>query len=141
MVKGRLCEKIRAGRLFRKAVKEETPLQVVGTITAYTARMGRANRLQSDLLIRRRELPRIRWECPISGSVNLEDVITDARRITEVCSLPLLVDIDTGWGGAFNIARTIRQMIRANVAAVHLEDQISAKRCGHRPRQRSCLEK
>jgi methylisocitrate lyase len=70
---------------------------------------------------------------PDLGISTLDDVITDAQRITETCSLPLLVDIDTGWGGAFNIARTIRHMIRADVAAVHMEDQVSSKRCGHRP--------
>jgi methylisocitrate lyase len=70
---------------------------------------------------------------PDLGISTMEDVLTDAQRITEVCGLPLMADIDTGWGGAFNIARTIRSMIRAEVAAVHMEDQVSAKRCGHRP--------
>ena len=70
---------------------------------------------------------------PDLGISTMDDVITDAQRITDACALPLMVDIDTGWGGAFNIARTIRHMIRADVAAVHMEDQVSAKRCGHRP--------
>jgi methylisocitrate lyase len=70
---------------------------------------------------------------PDLGISTMEDVLTDVRRITDACTLPLLVDIDTGWGGAFNIARTIRQMIKAGAAAVHIEDQVSAKRCGHRP--------
>ncbi len=120
------------GSLFRKAVAEESPLQVVGTITAYTARMAEATGYRAVYLsgggVAANSLG-----MPDLGISTLDDVITDAQRITEVCGLPLLVDIDTGWGGAFNIARTIRHMIRADVAAVHMEDQVSAKRCGHRP--------
>lgn len=120
------------GSLFRKAVAEESPLQVVGTITAYTARMAEATGYRAVYLsgggVAANSLG-----MPDLGISTLDDVITDAQRITEVCRLPLLVDIDTGWGGAFNIARTIRHMIRADVAAVHMEDQVSAKRCGHRP--------
>lgn len=120
------------GSLFRKAVAEESPLQVVGTITAYTARMAQATGYRAVYLsgggVAANSLG-----MPDLGISTLDDVITDAQRITEVCSLPLLVDIDTGWGGAFNIARTIRHMIRADVAAVHMEDQVSSKRCGHRP--------
>jgi methylisocitrate lyase len=120
------------GSLFRKAVAEESPLQVVGTITAYTARMAQQTGYRAVYLsgggVAANSLG-----MPDLGISTLDDVITDAQRITEVCSLPLLVDIDTGWGGAFNIARTIRHMIRADVAAVHMEDQVSSKRCGHRP--------
>ena len=120
------------GKLFRQAVRDESPLQVVGTITAYTARMAQATGYKAVYLsgggVAANSLG-----MPDLGISTLDDVITDAQRITEVCSLPLLVDIDTGWGGAFNIARTIRHMIRADVAAVHMEDQVSSKRCGHRP--------
>ncbi|MEN9866322.1 MAG: hypothetical protein RL748_1912, partial [Pseudomonadota bacterium] len=120
------------GKLFRQAVQDESPLQVVGTITAYTARMAQATGYKAVYLsgggVAANSLG-----MPDLGISTLDDVITDAQRITEVCSLPLLVDIDTGCGGAFNIARTIRHMIRADVAAVHMEDQVSAKRCGHRP--------
>lgn len=120
------------GSLFRKAVADESPLQVVGTITAYTARMAQQTGYRAVYLsgggVAANSLG-----MPDLGISTLDDVITDAQRITEVCSLPLLVDIDTGWGGAFNIARTIRHMIRADVAAVHMEDQVSSKRCGHRP--------
>jgi len=107
-----------AGKNFRQAVADHQPLQVVGTINAFTARGGlAANSLGM----------------PDLGISSLEDVLTDARRITDVCDLPLLVDIDTGFGGAFNIARTIRSVIKAGVAAIHMEDQVAAKRCGHRP--------
>ncbi len=120
------------GALFRAAVKEESPLQVVGTITAYTARMAEKTGFRAVYLsgggVAANSLG-----MPDLGISTMEDVLTDAQRITEVCGLPLMVDIDTGWGGAFNIARTIRHMIRADVAAVHMEDQVSTKRCGHRP--------
>jgi methylisocitrate lyase len=120
------------GSLFRAAIQQESPLQVVGTITAYTARMAEQTGYKAVYLsgggVAANSLG-----MPDLGISTMEDVITDAQRITEVCGLPLLVDIDTGWGGAFNIARTIRHMIRADVAAVHMEDQVSSKRCGHRP--------
>ncbi|MFL6711149.1 MAG: methylisocitrate lyase, partial [Massilia sp.] len=120
------------GAMFRRAVLEESPLQVVGTITAYTARMAEQSGYKAVYLsgggVAANSLG-----FPDLGISTLDDVITDAQRITDTCGLPLLVDIDTGWGGAFNIARTIRHMIRADVAAVHMEDQVSAKRCGHRP--------
>ncbi len=120
------------GALFRAAVSSESPLQVVGTITAYTARMAEQTGYKAVYLsgggVAANSLG-----MPDLGISTMEDVITDAQRITEVCGLPLMVDIDTGWGGAFNIARTIRHMIRADVAAVHMEDQVSTKRCGHRP--------
>ena len=120
------------GRLFRNAVTAESPLQVVGTITAYTARMAQATGYRA-IYLSGGGVAANSLGMPDLGISNLDDVITDAQRITEACSLPLLVDIDTGWGGAFNIARTIRHMIRADVAAVHMEDQVSSKRCGHRP--------
>ena len=120
------------GLLFRNAVAAESPLQVVGTITAYTARMAQATGYRA-IYLSGGGVAANSLGMPDLGISTLDDVITDAQRITEACSLPLLVDIDTGWGGAFNIARTIRHMIRADVAAVHMEDQVSSKRCGHRP--------
>ncbi len=124
--------RVSRGALFRAAVKEESPLQVVGTITAYTALMAQKTGYRAVYLsgggVAANSLG-----MPDLAISTMEDVLTDAQRITEVCELPLMVDIDTGWGGAFNIARTIRRMIRAEVAAVHMEDQVSAKRCGHRP--------
>ncbi len=120
------------GLLFRNAVAAESPLQVVGTMTAYTARMAQATGYRA-IYLSGGGVAANSLGMPDLGISTLDDVITDAQRITEACSLPLLVDIDTGWGGAFNIARTIRHMIRADVAAVHMEDQVSSKRCGHRP--------
>jgi methylisocitrate lyase len=121
-----------AGARFRAALKAETPLQVVGTINACAARMAEAVGFRAVYLsgggVAANSLG-----VPDLGISTMEDVLTDVRRITEACALPLMVDIDTGWGGAFNIARTIRQMIKAAAAAVHIEDQASAKRCGHRP--------
>ena len=118
--------------MFRNAVTAESPLQVVGTITAYTARMAQATGYRA-IYLSGGGVAANSLGMPDLGISTLDDVTTDAQRITEACSLPLLVDIDTGWGGAFNIARTIRHMIRADVAAVHMEDQVSSKRCGHRP--------
>jgi methylisocitrate lyase len=121
-----------AGAKFRQAVKDENPLQVVGAITAYAARMAERTGFKAVYLsgggVAANSLG-----MPDLGISTMEDVLTDATRITEVCSLPLMVDIDTGWGGAFNIARTVKSFTRAGVAAVHMEDQVSAKRCGHRP--------
>jgi methylisocitrate lyase len=120
------------GAKFRHAVAAEKPLQVVGTITAYTARMAEATGFKAVYLsgggVAANSLG-----MPDLAISTMEDVLTDARRITNATALPLLVDIDTGWGGAFNIARTIRSMIQAGVAAVHIEDQVGLKRCGHRP--------
>ncbi|WP_169708788.1 methylisocitrate lyase [Trinickia terrae] len=121
-----------AGARFRAALAAETPLQVVGAITAYAAKMAEATGFKAVYLsgggVAANSLG-----VPDLGISAMEDVLIDARRITDACSLPLLVDIDTGWGGAFNIARTIRSFIKAGVAAVHLEDQVGQKRCGHRP--------
>jgi methylisocitrate lyase len=121
-----------AGWKFRSAVANGKPLQVVGAITAYTARMAEATGFQA-LYLSGGGVAANSLGMPDLGISTMEDVLTDARRITDAATLPLLVDIDTGWGGAFNIARTIRSMIKAGVAAVHLEDQVGAKRCGHRP--------
>ena len=121
-----------AGAKFRAAVRDEKPLQVVGAINAYAARMAEATGLRA-LYLSGGGVAANSLGMPDLGISTLDDVLTDVRRITDVTSLPLLVDIDTGWGGAFNIARTIRSMIKAGAAAVHIEDQVSAKRCGHRP--------
>ncbi|HEY3537659.1 MAG TPA: methylisocitrate lyase [Trinickia sp.] len=121
-----------AGARFRAAVAAEGPLQVVGAITAYAAKMAEAVGFKAVYLsgggVAANSLG-----MPDLGISTMDDVLIDARRITDACSLPLLVDIDTGWGGAFNIARTVRSFIKAGVAAVHIEDQVGQKRCGHRP--------
>lgn len=121
-----------AGQSFRHAVADNRPLQVVGTINAYTARMAK-NVGHKAIYLSGGGVAANSLGMPDLGISTLDDVLTDARRITDVCDLPLLVDIDTGFGGAFNIARTIRSMIKAGVAAVHMEDQVASKRCGHRP--------
>ena len=120
------------GKSFRVAVAAEKPLQVAGAINAYTARMAEATGFRA-LYLSGGGVAANSLGMPDLGISTMEDVLTDVRRITEVTSLPLLVDIDTGWGGAFNIARTVRSMIKAGAAAVHMEDQVGAKRCGHRP--------
>ena len=117
---------------FRSAVEQEHPLQLIGAINAYTARMAQATGFRA-LYLSGGGVAANSLGMPDLGISSMEDVLVDVRRITEVTTLPLLVDIDTGWGGAFNIARTIRSMERAGAAAVHIEDQVSSKRCGHRP--------
>ncbi|MEO8159383.1 MAG: methylisocitrate lyase [Betaproteobacteria bacterium] len=121
-----------AGRKFRDAVAAEKPLQVIGAINAYTARMAEATGFKA-LYLSGGGVAANSLGMPDLGISTLEDVLTDVSRITEVTSLPLLVDIDTGWGSAFNIARTVRSMLKAGAGAVHMEDQVGAKRCGHRP--------
>lgn len=120
------------GARFRDAVSEEKPLQIVGAITAYAARLAEATGFKA-LYLSGGGVAANSLGMPDLGISTMEDVLIDVRRITDASSLPLLVDIDTGWGGAFNIARTIRSMIKAGAAAVHMEDQVGAKRCGHRP--------
>ncbi|TRX15454.1 methylisocitrate lyase [Trinickia caryophylli] len=121
-----------AGAAFRAAVAESQPLQVVGAITAYAARMAQAVGFKA-LYLSGGGVAANSLGMPDLGISTMDDVLVDARRITDATSIPLLVDIDTGWGGAFNIARTIRSFVKAGVAAVHLEDQVGQKRCGHRP--------
>jgi len=120
------------GAQFRSALSAETPLQIVGAINAYTARLAEASGFRA-IYLSGGGVAANSLGMPDLGISSMEDVLTDVRRITDATGLPLLVDIDTGWGGAFNIARTIRSMARAGAAAVHIEDQVSAKRCGHRP--------
>jgi methylisocitrate lyase len=120
------------GARFRAAVRAELPLQVAGAINAYTARMAEATGFRA-LYLSGGGVAANSLGMPDLGISTMDDVLIDVRRITGATTLPLLVDIDTGWGGAFNIARTIREMTRAGAAAVHMEDQVGAKRCGHRP--------
>jgi len=127
-----MAESRSAGARFRAAVAEEKPLQVVGAITAYAARMARRVGFRA-LYLSGGGVAANSLGMPDLGISTMEDVLTDANRITNATNLPLLVDIDTGWGGAFNIARTVKSFIKAGVAAVHLEDQVGQKRCGHRP--------
>jgi methylisocitrate lyase len=121
-----------AGAAFRQAVAEHPPLQVVGAITAYAAKMAEAVGFKA-LYLSGGGVAANSLGLPDLGISTMEDVLIDARRITDATHLPLLVDIDTGWGGAFNIARSVRSFIKAGVAAVHIEDQVGQKRCGHRP--------
>jgi methylisocitrate lyase len=120
------------GARFRAALASEKPLQVAGAINAYTARMAEATGFRA-LYISGGGVAANSLGMPDLGISSMEDVLIDVRRITAASALPVLVDIDTGWGSAFNIARTIREMIKAGAAAVHMEDQVGAKRCGHRP--------
>lgn len=120
------------GARFRAALAAERPLQIAGTINAYSALLAQRAGFRA-LYLSGAGVANASHGLPDLGMTHLEDVVSDARRITARVDLPLLVDIDTGWGHAFNIARAIQELARAGVAAVHLEDQVAAKRCGHRP--------
>src|SRR5690554_6606675 len=120
------------GQKFRKALADNKPLQIVGTINAYAAMMAERIGHQA-IYLSGGGVANASYGLPDLGMTSLNDVLEDVRRITSASSLPLLVDIDTGWGGAFNITRTIQQMEKAGAAAVHIEDQVMQKRCGHRP--------
>lgn len=120
------------GAAFRQALSEESPLQIAGTINAYAARMAERTGFRA-LYISGGGVAANSLGMPDLGISTMEDVLIDLRRITDASSLPVLVDVDTGWGGAFNIARTVRSFQKAGAAAIHLEDQVSQKRCGHRP--------
>jgi methylisocitrate lyase len=117
---------------LRAAVRSERPLQAVGAITAYTARMAAAVGFKA-LYLSGGGVAANSLGVPDLGVSTMDDVLTDIRRITDACDLPLLVDADTGWGGAFNIARTVKSFIKFGAAGLHIEDQVQAKRCGHRP--------
>ncbi len=121
-----------AGARFRAAVNEEKPLQVIGVINAYAARLAERTGFKA-LYVSGGGVAASSLGIPDLGISTMDDVLTDVRRITDISNLPVLVDIDTGWGSAFNIARTIKSMIRFGAGAVHIEDQVQAKRCGHRP--------
>ena len=121
-----------AGTKFRKALKDNTPLIIPGAINAYSAILAEKSGHKA-VYLSGGGVAAASYGIPDLGITSMEDVLIDVKRITSASSLPLLVDIDTGWGGAFNIAKTIKNMIDAGCAAVHMEDQISQKRCGHRP--------
>lgn len=120
------------GAQLRAAVRAERPLQAVGAITAYAARMAAAVGFKA-LYLSGGGVAANSLGVPDLGVSTMDDVLTDIRRITDACDLPLLVDADTGWGGAFNIARTVKSFIKFGAAGLHIEDQVQAKRCGHRP--------
>jgi len=124
--------KLTAGFLFRQAIKQERPLQVIGAINAYHAKLAEKTGYKA-IYLSGGGVAAGSLGIPDLGMSTLEDVLIDIRRITDVTTLPMLVDIDTGFGGALNIARTIRAVEKAGAAAVHIEDQVQAKRCGHRP--------
>jgi len=122
-----------AGARFRAAMQAEKPLQCVGAINAYHARLVERTGFRS-VYLSGGGVAAGSLGLPDLGISNLEDILTDVRRITDVCTLPLLVDVDTGFGAsAFNIARTVKSLVKAGAAAMHIEDQVGAKRCGHRP--------
>ena len=121
-----------AGARFRAALTAESPLQVMGAITAYAGLMAKRTGYKA-LYLSGGGVAANSLGVPDLGISTMEDVLTDARRIVDATGMPLLVDIDTGWGGAFNIGRTVRNFERIGVAAVHMEDQVGQKRCGHRP--------
>jgi methylisocitrate lyase len=120
------------GARFRSQLQQETPLQIVGTINAYCALLAERSGFRA-IYLSGAGVANAALGLPDLGMTSLNDVLEEVRRITEVTTLPLLVDADTGWGNAFNIARTVKQLTRAGAAAMHLEDQVQNKRCGHRP--------
>src|SRR6188768_713346 len=122
-----------AGAKFRQALKEEKPLQIPGAINAYHAILAKASGFKA-IYLSGGGVAAGSLGLPDLGISNLDDVLVDVRRITDVCDLPLLVDVDTGFGSsAFNVARTVKSLIKSGGAAMHIEDQVGAKRCGHRP--------
>ena len=124
--------KLTAGGRFRKALEESKPLQIVGTTNAYHAMM--AERVgHKAIYLSGGGVANASYGLPDLGMTSMNDVLEDVRRISSAVETPLLVDIDTGWGGAFNIARAIKEMTKAGAAAIHIEDQVAQKRCGHRP--------
>jgi methylisocitrate lyase len=120
------------GARFRAALTQEKPLQIAGAINAYAARMAERSGFRA-IYLSGGGVAAGSLGVPDLAISTLDDVLTDVRRITDVCSLPLLVDVDTGFGGAFNIARTVKSLIKFGAAAMHIEDQVLQKRCGHRP--------
>ena len=120
------------GARLRQAIKEETPLQVMGTINAYTAMMAEQVGYKA-ICLSGGGVANASYGLPDLGMTSLNDVCEDVRRITSATEVPLLIDIDTGWGGAFNIARTVKEVIKSGAAGAHIEDQVAQKRCGHRP--------
>jgi methylisocitrate lyase len=127
-----MTQTLTPGARLRLAVEEEHPLQVVGAVNAYHAMMAERTGYRA-LYLSGGGVAACSFGIPDLGMTSLDNVLEDVRRITDATDLPLLVDADTGWGGAFNIARTVRLMNRAGAAGCHIEDQVAAKRCGHRP--------
>jgi methylisocitrate lyase len=127
-----MSKELSAGARFRAAVNEEKPLQVIGAVNAYAARLAERSGFRA-LYVSGGGVAASSLGIPDLGISTMDDVLTDVRRITDITNLPVLVDIDTGWGSAFNIARAIRSMIKFGAGAIHIEDQVQAKRCGHRP--------
>ncbi len=127
-----MSSQISAGQKFRLAVNDESPLQLVGAVNAYHAMMAEQTGYRA-LYLSGAGVANTSYGLPDLGMTSLSDVLEDVHRITSATQLPLLVDADTGWGSAFNIARTITEMEKAGAAGVHIEDQVMAKRCGHRP--------
>lgn len=127
-----MANQLSAGARFRKALQENNPLQIVGTINAYHAMMATRVGHQA-IYLSGGGVANASYGLPDLGMTSMNDVLEDVRRITSAVETPLLVDIDTGWGGAFNMARAVKEMIKAGAGAVHLEDQVQQKRCGHRP--------
>ena len=128
-----MTQQMSAGAKFRAAMKQEQPLQVIGAINAYHARLAERSGYKA-IYLSGGGVAAGSLGLPDLGISNLDDVLTDVRRITDVCSLPLLVDVDTGFGAsAFNVARTVKSLIKFGAGAMHIEDQVGAKRCGHRP--------
>ena len=127
------------GNRFRQALSENKPLQIVGTINAYTALMAQSIGHKA-IYLSGGGVANASYGLPDLGITSLNDVLVDVQRITAATDLPLTVDIDTGWGGAFNIAKTVKEMIRSGAAAAHIEDQVAQKRCGHRP-NKECVSK
>ena len=124
--------KISQGKKLRAAISENTPLQIVGTVNAYSSLLAE-KKGHKAIYLSGGGVAASSMGIPDLGITTLQDVLTDVERITNVCELPLLVDADTGWGGAFNISRMVKNMISAGAAGVHIEDQVEQKRCGHRP--------
>ena len=127
-----MSKALTAGGRFRKALAEEQPLQIMGTINAYCAMMAERVGYRA-IYLSGGGVANASYGLPDLGMTSMNDVLEDVRLISAATEVPLLVDIDTGWGGAFNIGRTVKEMIRAGAGAVHLEDQVAQKRCGHRP--------
>jgi len=127
-----MSEIVSAGARLRAAIDAERPLQVVGAVNAYSALLAAHSDFRA-LYLSGAGVANASFGLPDLGITSLNDVCEDVRRITGACDLPLLVDADTGWGAAFNVARTTKDLIRSGAAGMHLEDQVAAKRCGHRP--------
>jgi methylisocitrate lyase len=124
-----------AGYRFRQALEKENPLQMVGTINAYSSLLAKRCGFRA-IYLSGAGVANASYGLPDLGMTSLNDVLEDVRRITSACDLPLLVDADTGWGSIFNIRRTVKEMIKAGAAGIHIEDQVAIKRCGHRPGKR-----